>query len=51
MSIVRLRKASYQAVPIHGMLADILPDIPIHHHFRDHRTLAGLGDDVDTDEL
>ena len=38
-------------MPIRRILANILPDIPIHHHFRNHRTLAGLSIDIDGNEL
>ena len=33
------------------ILANILPDIPVHHHFRNHRILASLSVDIDGNEL
>jgi hypothetical protein len=42
---------TYQAVSICRILANILPDIPVHHHFRNHRTLASLSIDIDGNEL
>lgn len=38
-------------MPICRILADILPNIPVYHHFRNHRALPGERVDIDGDEL